>query len=79
MLLKEFPCDMRLDCNFSVYIHVLLSANVAVFVINIWRDSVTYDELTINECQKSDAEFADILDRVRRGCPTDKTNATIPF
>ena len=45
--------------------------------INIWRDSVTYDELTINERQKSDAEFADILDCVRRGCPTDKTNATL--
>ena len=45
--------------------------------VNIWRDSVTYDELTINERQKSDAEFADILDCVRRGCPTDKTNATL--
>ena len=45
--------------------------------INIWIDSVTYDEFTINERQKSDAEFADILDCVRRGCPTDKTNATL--
>ena len=45
-------------------------------LINIWRNSVTYDELTINERQKSDAEFAD-LDCVRRGCPTDKTNATL--
>ena len=45
--------------------------------INIWRDSVTYDELTINERQNSDAEFADILDCVKRGCPTDKTNATL--
>ena len=45
--------------------------------INIWKDSVTYDELTINERQKSDAEFADILDCVRRGCPTDKIYATL--
>ena len=45
--------------------------------INIWKDSVTYDELTINERQKSDAEFADILDCVRRGCPTDKIHATL--
>ena len=45
--------------------------------INIWRDSVTYDELTINERPKSDAEFADILDCVRRGCPTDQTNDTL--
>ena len=39
--------------------------------------SLTYDELTINERQKSEAKFADILDCVRRGCPTDKTNATL--
>ena len=41
--------------------------------VNIWRDSVVYDELTINERQKSDAEFAAMLDCVRRGCPTDET------
>ena len=41
--------------------------------VNIWRDSVVYDELTINERQKSDAEFATMLDCVRRGCPTDET------
>ena len=41
--------------------------------VNIWRDSVIYDELTINERQKSDAEFATMLDCVRRGCPTDET------
>ena len=45
--------------------------------INIWRDSVTYDELTINERQNTDAEFAHILDCVRRGCPTDQTNDTL--
>ena len=45
--------------------------------INIWRDSVTYDELTINDRQKSDSEFADLLDCVRCGCPTDKTNAIL--
>ena len=42
-------------------------------LVNIWRDSVVYDELTINERQKSDAEFATMLDCVRRGCPTDET------
>ena len=41
--------------------------------VNIWRDSVIYDELTIKERQKSDAEFASMLDCVRRGCPTDET------
>ena len=41
--------------------------------VNIWRDSVTYDELTINERQKKDQAFSSILDTVRRGSPTDET------
>ena len=45
--------------------------------VNIWRDSVAYDELTINERQKSDAEFAKMLDCVRRGCLTDETISTL--
>ena len=45
--------------------------------VNIWRDSVIYDELTINERQKSDAEFATMLDCVRRGCPTNETLSTL--
>ena len=45
--------------------------------VNIWRDSVVYDELTISERQKSDAEFATMLDCVRRGCPTDTTITTL--
>ena len=44
--------------------------------INIWRDSVTYDELTINERQKV-MQNLHTLDCVRRGCPTDQTNATL--
>ena len=40
---------------------------------NIWRDCVTYDELTINERQKNDPQFSSILDSVRRGCPTEET------
>ena len=35
------------------------------------------DELTINERQKSDAEFAMMLDCVRRGYPTDETLTTL--
>ena len=45
--------------------------------INIWRDSVVYDELTINERQKSDQGFSKMLDCVRRGCPTDETLTTL--
>ena len=40
--------------------------------IIIWKDSVMYDELTINERQKK-TEFSSLLDCVRRGCPTDET------
>ena len=41
--------------------------------INIWKDCVTYDELTINERQKNDPQFSSMLDSVRRGCPTEET------
>ena len=34
--------------------------------VNIWKETVLYDELTINERQK-DAEFCALLDEVRRG------------
>ena len=45
--------------------------------INIWKDSVVYDELTINERQKTDKKFSSMLDCVRRGCPTDETLCTL--
>ena len=38
--------------------------------INIWRDCVTYDELTI---KKKDSQFSSMLDCVRCGCPTEET------
>ena len=41
--------------------------------VNIWRDAITYDELTINERQKKDVEFSSMLDCVRCGQPTDET------
>ena len=44
--------------------------------VNIWRDPVAY-ELTINERQMSDAEFATILDCVRHSCPTNETILTL--
>ena len=45
--------------------------------VNIWKDAVEYDELTINERQKQDQEFSSMLDCVRRGCPTDETLSTL--
>ena len=45
--------------------------------VNIWKDDVTYDELTINERQKNDAKFSAVLDSVRCGCPTAETIGTL--
>ena len=45
--------------------------------VNIWLDTVTYDELTINGRQKTDSKFSDRLDCVRRGFPTDETLQTL--
>ena len=41
--------------------------------INIWQDTVLYDEVTINERQKTDQTFSDMLDCVRRGIKSDET------
>ena len=41
--------------------------------VNIWKESVIYDELTINERQKKDRCFVDILDEVRRGSVSQPT------
>ena len=45
--------------------------------VNIWQESMEYDELTINERQKKDSDFSDMLDSVRRGSPTEKTLETL--
>ena len=37
---------------------------------NIWKSTVVYDELTINERQKGDKLYTDMLDGVRRGFPS---------
>ena len=45
--------------------------------VNIWRDVVTYDELTTNERQKKNAKFSAMLDSVCCGCPTAETITTL--
>ena len=49
----------------------------SIGAVNIWRDTVTYDELTINERQKTDPKFSEMLDCVRRGFPNDETLSTL--
>ena len=41
--------------------------------VNIWKETIVYDELTINERQKKDGLFVNILDEVRRGSPSPKS------
>ena len=43
-----------------------------ITTINIWKETIVYDELTINERQKSDITYTNILDEVRRGFPSEK-------
>ena len=40
---------------------------------NIWRNTITYDELTINQCQKSDPVYSKVLDEIRLGCPSENS------
>ena len=44
--------------------------------VNTWKETVVYDELTINECQK-DPEFCSLLDEVRRGCVSEESIDTL--
>ena len=45
--------------------------------INIWKDCITSDELTINERQKKDPQYSSMLDCVRCGCPTQETMSVL--
>lgn len=54
----------------------ILSKLGSMTAVNIWKETVVYDELTINECQK-DAQFSALLDEVRRGCVTADTATTL--
>ena len=49
----------------------------AANAVNIWKETVEYDELTINERQKGDETFFTMLDSVRHGCLTDETIHTL--
>ena len=40
---------------------------------NIWKETIIYDELTVNERQKSDPVYSKVLDEIRRGCPSEQS------
>ena len=54
----------------------ILSKLGSMTAVNIWKETVVYDELTINERQK-DAQFSALLDEVRHGCVTADTATTL--
>uniref|UniRef100_A0A1X7U986 Uncharacterized protein n=1 Tax=Amphimedon queenslandica TaxID=400682 RepID=A0A1X7U986_AMPQE len=45
--------------------------------VNIWKVTVEYDELKINERQNGDETFFKMLHSVRHGCLTDETTDTL--
>ena len=45
--------------------------------VNIWKETVEYDELTINERQRKDTQFCGILDEIRRGCVSEECVKTL--
>ena len=51
----------------------VLSLRIGCFgSTNIWKNTVVYDELTINERQKADRLYTDMLDGIRKGFPSDE-------
>ena len=56
---------------FSKLCNKLIASRMgSIASVNIWKESIIYDELTKNEQQKKDGLFVNILDQVRRGSPT---------
>ena len=56
---------------FSKLCNKLIASRMgSIASVNIWKESIVYDELTKNERQKKDGLFVNILDQVRRGSPT---------
>ena len=45
--------------------------------INIWKEMVEFDKITINERQKGDQEFFAMLDCRRHGCTMEETLGTL--
>ena len=56
---------------FSKLCNKLIASRMgSIASVNIWKETIVYDDLTIDERQKKDRLFVDILDQVCCGCPT---------
>ena len=59
---------------FSKLCNKLIASRMgSIASVNIWKESIVYDELTKNERQKKDGLFVNILDQVCRGSPTSES------
>ena len=59
---------------FSKLCNKLIASRMgSIASVNIWKETIVYDELTKNERQKKDGLFVNILDQVRRGSPTNES------
>ena len=56
---------------------VLLHRLGCTTAINIWKEAIVYEELTINERQKKDTRFVTLLDHVRQGTVTEEDVAML--
>ena len=58
----------------NIFCNKVIAARLGCMTsVNIWRETVKYDELTINERQKRDPEFGHLLNEVMGNCISDKT------
>ena len=63
---------------FSKLCNKLITSRMgSIASVNIWKDTIVYDELTINEQQKKDGLFVNLLDQVRCGSPMADKLATL--
>ena len=61
------------DPVFSKLNYKIMSKLGSIGSSNIWKDTFTYDELTINESQKIDPVYSKVLDEIHRGSPSEQS------
>ena len=59
---------------FSKLCNKLIASRMgSIASVNIWKEIIVYDELTINKRQKKDELFINILDQICRGSPSSES------
>ena len=70
--LLQLPPDNGAPVLDKLNTKAVLSKLGCMTFMNIWKETVVYDELTLNEHQKKDTQFCELLDEVRRECVSEK-------